>query len=124
MHLDLITSFHPLFLVCSLTPSSKEALLKNISSGKKGGSAGKVTNKLVHYKRVIFSYLLCVHELTGIFLGVLFFRDNRLHKLVFNVLLDGTEVAYYVDGQVVRLRLPPGFLQFILCFLWFIICIA
>ncbi|KAL5651308.1 hypothetical protein ACJX0J_036766, partial [Zea mays] len=54
----------------SLTPSSKEALLKNISSGKKGGSAGKVTNK-----------------------------DNRLHKLVFNVLLDGTEVAYYVDGQ-------------------------
>ena len=30
------------------------------------------------------------------------FRDNGLHKLVFNVLLDGTEVAYYVDGQVVR----------------------
>ncbi|KAL5660455.1 hypothetical protein ACJX0J_027580, partial [Zea mays] len=54
----------------SLSRSSKEALLRNISSGKKGGSAGKVTNK-----------------------------DNRLHKLVFNVLLDGTEVAYYVDGQ-------------------------
>ena len=32
------------------------------------------------------------------------FRDNGLHKLVFNVLLDGTEVAYYVDGQVVRPR--------------------
>jgi hypothetical protein len=55
-----------------------------------------------------------------IFLGI-FFRDNRLHKLVFNVLLDGTEVAYYVDGQVVRLRLPPGFLKFTLCFLRFII---
>jgi hypothetical protein len=71
----------------------------------------------------IFPYLLCVHELIGIFLAT-FFRDNRLHKLVFNVLLDGTEVAYYVDGQVVRLRLSPGFLQFSLCFLWFIICIA
>jgi hypothetical protein len=53
-----------------------------------------------------------------------YFRDNRLHKLVFNVLLDGTEVAYYVDGQVVRLRLSSGFLQFTLCLLWFIICIA
>jgi hypothetical protein len=55
---------------CSLTASSKVAFLKKISSSKKGGSAGKVTNK-----------------------------DNGLHKLVFNVLLDGTEVAYYVDGQ-------------------------
>ncbi|GJN29972.1 hypothetical protein PR202_gb18243 [Eleusine coracana subsp. coracana] len=27
-------------------------------------------------------------------------RDTGLHKLVFNVLLDGTEVAYYVDGEV------------------------
>ncbi|TVT99330.1 hypothetical protein EJB05_55330 [Eragrostis curvula] len=54
----------------SLTPSSKEYLVKKISSGKKDGSAGKVTNK-----------------------------DTGLHKLVFNVLLDGTEVAYYVDGQ-------------------------
>uniref|UniRef100_A0A0E0HJH5 Zinc finger PHD-type domain-containing protein n=1 Tax=Oryza nivara TaxID=4536 RepID=A0A0E0HJH5_ORYNI len=26
-------------------------------------------------------------------------RDTGLHKLVFKVLLDGTEVAYYVDGQ-------------------------
>ncbi|EMS67129.1 Chromodomain-helicase-DNA-binding protein 4 [Triticum urartu] len=27
-------------------------------------------------------------------------RDTGLHKLVFKVLLDGTEVTYYVDGQV------------------------
>ncbi|XP_062233871.1 uncharacterized protein LOC133931052 isoform X2 [Phragmites australis] len=54
----------------SLTPSSKDYLLKKISSSKNSGSAGKVTNK-----------------------------DTGLHKLVFNVLLDGTEVAYYVDGQ-------------------------
>lgn len=79
----------------------------------------KVTYKLVHC--VIFLYLLCVHGLIDIFW---YFRDNRLHKLVFNVLLDGTEVAYYVDGQVVRLRLSSGFLQFTLCMLWFIICIA
>ncbi|XP_062227788.1 uncharacterized protein LOC133926064 [Phragmites australis] len=54
----------------SLTPSSKDSLEKKISSSKKGGSAGKVTNK-----------------------------DTGLHKLVFSVLLDGTEVAYYVDGE-------------------------
>lgn len=53
----------------SLTPSSKDSLLKRISSSK-GGSTGKVTTK-----------------------------DTGLHKLVFKVLLDGTEVAYYVDGQ-------------------------
>ncbi|RCV19757.1 hypothetical protein SETIT_4G001200v2 [Setaria italica] len=67
---DPPTPSYPCKSNSSLTPSSKEALLKNISSSKKGGSAGKVTNK-----------------------------DNGLHKLVFNVLLDGTEVAYYVDGQ-------------------------
>lgn len=54
----------------SMTPISKDSLLKKISSSKKGGSAGKVTTK-----------------------------DTGLHKLVFKVLLDGTEVAYYVDGQ-------------------------
>ncbi|TVT99319.1 hypothetical protein EJB05_55319 [Eragrostis curvula] len=54
----------------SLTPKSKEDLVKKISSRQEGCSAGKVTNK-----------------------------DTGLHKLVFNVLLDGTEVAYYVDGQ-------------------------
>lgn len=53
----------------SLTPSSKEFSLKKISFTK-GGSTGKVTTK-----------------------------DTGLHKLVFKVLLDGTEVAYYVDGQ-------------------------
>ncbi|CAL5045151.1 unnamed protein product [Urochloa decumbens] len=67
---DPPTPSYPCKSNSSLTPSSKEALLKKISSSKKGGSAGKVTNK-----------------------------DNGLHKLVFNVLLDGTEVAYYVDGQ-------------------------
>jgi len=66
---DHATPSYPCKSNSSLTPSSKEAFLK-ISSSKKGGSAGKVTNK-----------------------------DNGLHKLVFNVLLDGTEVAYYVDGQ-------------------------
>lgn len=50
--------------------ASKDYLVKKISSSKKDGAAGKVTNK-----------------------------DTGLHKLVFNVLLDGTEVAYYVDGQ-------------------------
>uniref|UniRef100_A0ACD5XXA6 Uncharacterized protein n=1 Tax=Avena sativa TaxID=4498 RepID=A0ACD5XXA6_AVESA len=53
----------------SMTPSSKDSLLKRMSSSK-GGSTGKVTTK-----------------------------DTGLHKLVFKVLLDGTEVAYYVDGQ-------------------------
>ncbi|CAM0912296.1 unnamed protein product [Alopecurus aequalis] len=53
----------------SLTPSSKDSLLKKISSSKVV-SSGKVTTK-----------------------------DTGLHKLVFKVLLDGTEVAYYVDGQ-------------------------
>ncbi|KAL5225641.1 hypothetical protein ABZP36_012280 [Zizania latifolia] len=54
----------------SLIPSSKDSLMKKTPLNKKGGSAGKVTTK-----------------------------DTRLHKLVFKVLLDGTEVAYYVDGQ-------------------------
>ncbi|RLM55000.1 hypothetical protein C2845_PM10G00950 [Panicum miliaceum] len=67
---DHTTPSYPCKSNSSLTPSSKVAFLKKISSSKKGGSAGKVTNK-----------------------------DNGLHKLVFNVLLDGTEVAYYVDGQ-------------------------
>ncbi|WVZ82993.1 hypothetical protein U9M48_030186 [Paspalum notatum var. saurae] len=67
---DSLMPSYPFNSNSSLTPSSKETLIKKISSSKKGGSAGKVTNK-----------------------------DNRLHKLVFNVLLDGTEVAYYVDGQ-------------------------
>jgi hypothetical protein len=49
--------------------------LKKTPLNTKGGSAGKVTTK-----------------------------DTGLHKLVFKVLLDGTEVAYYVDGQVVILR--------------------
>ncbi|XP_037459468.1 uncharacterized protein LOC119330467 isoform X2 [Triticum dicoccoides] len=53
----------------SLTPSSKESLLKRMSASK-GASTGKVTTK-----------------------------DTGLHKLVFKVLLDGTEVTYYVDGQ-------------------------
>ncbi|XP_044962071.1 uncharacterized protein LOC123413187 isoform X2 [Hordeum vulgare subsp. vulgare] len=53
----------------SLTPSSKESLLKRMSASK-GASTGKVTTK-----------------------------DTGLHKLVFKVLLDGTEVNYYVDGQ-------------------------
>uniref|UniRef100_A0A452XGA5 Tify domain-containing protein n=1 Tax=Aegilops tauschii subsp. strangulata TaxID=200361 RepID=A0A452XGA5_AEGTS len=61
-------------LACSksssrLTPSSKESLLKRMSASK-GASTGKVTTK-----------------------------DTGLHKLVFKVLLDGTEVTYYVDGQ-------------------------
>lgn len=64
-----------------------------------------------------------MHELIDICLT--FFRDNGLHKLVFNVLLDGTEVAYYVDGQVVLSQgLSLDFLRFTLYFLWFIICIA
>ncbi|BAS95696.1 uncharacterized protein [Oryza sativa Japonica Group] len=54
----------------SLIPSSKDFLLKKTPLNTKGGSAGKVTTK-----------------------------DTGLHKLVFKVLLDGTEVAYYVDGQ-------------------------
>ncbi|KAM3205971.1 hypothetical protein ACQJBY_061575 [Aegilops geniculata] len=53
----------------SLTPSSKESLLKRMSASK-GASTGKVTTK-----------------------------DTGLHKLVFKVLLDGTELTYYVDGQ-------------------------
>ncbi|KQK20091.1 uncharacterized protein LOC100842921 [Brachypodium distachyon] len=53
----------------SMTPSFKSSSVK-ISSIKKAGSSGKVTTK-----------------------------DTGLHKLVFKVLLDGTEVAYYVDGQ-------------------------
>ncbi|XP_015694144.1 uncharacterized protein LOC102710214 isoform X2 [Oryza brachyantha] len=54
----------------SLISSSKDYLLKKTPLNTKGGSAGKVTTK-----------------------------DTGLHKLVFKVLLDGTEVAYYVDGQ-------------------------
>jgi len=54
------------------------------------------------------------------------FRDNGLHKLVFNVLLDGTEVAYYVDGQVVRQAKSYLliFFQFIFYFLSFILYIV
>uniref|UniRef100_A0A0D9WKQ2 PHD-type domain-containing protein n=1 Tax=Leersia perrieri TaxID=77586 RepID=A0A0D9WKQ2_9ORYZ len=54
----------------SLVPSPKEFLVKKTPLNTKCGSAGKVTTK-----------------------------DTGLHKLVFKVLLDGTEVAYYVDGQ-------------------------
>lgn len=65
-HLDL--SSVPLFFFgnCSFTPCSKEALLKKMSTSKKGGSAGKVTNKLVYYKCVTLPCLLCVHMLIGI----------------------------------------------------------
>nr|CAB3469149.1 unnamed protein product [Digitaria exilis] len=68
---DPPTPSYPCKSNSSFIPYSKGTLLKKMSSSKKGGSAGKVTNK-----------------------------DNKLHKLVFNVLFDGTEVAYYVDGQV------------------------
>lgn len=84
--------------------------MKKTPLNTKGGSAGKVTTKLVFLYCCYFfsSFLSCdymrhEHEINWSFLGT-FFRDTGLHKLVFKVLLDGTEVAYYVDGQVVILR--------------------
>ncbi|KAL5211167.1 hypothetical protein ABZP36_022014 [Zizania latifolia] len=69
-HQDPPSPSHACINNSSLIPSSKDSLLKKTPLNKKGGSAGKVTTK-----------------------------DTGLHKLVFKVLLDGTEVAYYVDGQ-------------------------
>jgi hypothetical protein len=94
-------------------------LIKKISSSKKGSSAGKVTNKLVHYTQVIFLFFpfYGFKKFIGFFLLGTFFRDTGLHKLVFNVLLDGTEVAYYADGQVVRPMVISYFLQCNLCFI-------
>ena len=38
-------------------------------------------------------------------------RDLRLHKLVFEEdgLPDGTELAYYIRGQVVKIKLQANF---------------
>lgn len=91
-----------------MTPISKDSLLKKISSSKKGGSAGKVTTKLVLLYLCYLSFLLNEHIIHWSLLDT-FFRDTGLHKLVFKVLLDGTEVAYYVDGQVVKPRVISRF---------------
>ena len=88
----------------SLTGSSKDSLLKKISSSK-CGSTGKVTTKsvlLILY--LCYPFFPCYEHITHLSLLDTFFRDTGLHKLVFKVLLDGTEVAYYVDGQVGRPR--------------------
>uniref|UniRef100_A0A0E0L6P9 Zinc finger PHD-type domain-containing protein n=1 Tax=Oryza punctata TaxID=4537 RepID=A0A0E0L6P9_ORYPU len=108
-----------------IIPSSKKAVLKGVITGCNircfclscnGSKIIFLHHKLkyleVFYVNVALSQnnikILLPHlmlpdtKLHGFFVEedtIKYKRDTGLHKLVFKVLLDGTEVAYYVDGQ-------------------------
>lgn len=108
----------------TLIRSSKSILISNssksasacVSSQKK--TQWKITTKSVHFPVHIFKFFfpfLAKHiyyqslQLKFFFVHcmLLFSRDQRLHKLVFEKdgLPDGSEVAYYARGQVVMISI-------------------